>query len=69
MLHQPGFDPVVVLLLQDPIGDGGGIGRDLKAVAEGLAETLPQGSGQPTDGGLQLLDDGRLEGPLTQGSL
>jgi hypothetical protein len=51
VLQQKGLDPVVVAPLADAIGDRGGVGRHLEALAEGLAEPLQHRSGQRADGG------------------
>jgi hypothetical protein len=60
--HHEGLDPFVVPPLADAIGDRGGLGRHLEALAEGLAESLQHRSGQAADGGVQLADGGRIEG-------
>jgi hypothetical protein len=62
LLHQKGLDPVVVPPLADSIGDRGGVGRHLEALAEGFAEPLQHGGGQAADGGVQLADGGWIEG-------
>lgn len=48
--------------LADPVGDGGGIRRYLKALAERLRKALQRRAGQLPDGGQDLLDGGRIEG-------
>ena len=50
VLHQKGFDPVVVALLQDPIRDGSGLLRHLEPLAERLGEALQEGSRQRPQG-------------------
>ncbi|MFM9104405.1 MAG: hypothetical protein ACKOPS_25080, partial [Cyanobium sp.] len=62
VLHQKGLDPVVVPPLADAIGDRGGLGRHLEALAERPAEPLQHRRGQAADGGVQLADGGRIEG-------
>jgi hypothetical protein len=52
----------VVPPLADAIGDRGGVGRHLEALAEGFAEPLQHGGGQAADGGVQLADGGWIEG-------
>jgi hypothetical protein len=44
------------------IGDGRGFRRDLEALAEGLGQALQQRTRQGTDGVVQLLEGGRIEG-------
>ena len=61
VLHQKRLDPVVVPALADPIGDRRRLSRHLKALAKGLAEALKQRSGQGPDGGVQLMNGGRIE--------
>ena len=62
VLHQVGLNPVVVPLLQDPIGDGSGIFRYLKPLAEGFGEALQHRPGQTAQGGEDLAGGGRVEG-------
>jgi hypothetical protein len=50
VLHQKGFDPVVVSFLQDPIRDRGSFFRHLEAFAERLGEALQEGSRQSPQG-------------------
>lgn len=59
--HQKCFDPVVVPPLADPIGDRGGISRDLKPLAECFGEALKLRARQPPHRGKNLLDGGRIE--------
>jgi hypothetical protein len=40
VLHKEGFNPLVVAPLTDPIGDRGGISRDLEPLAEGFGKAL-----------------------------
>ena len=61
VLHQKGFDPVVMALLQDPIRDGSGLLRHLEALAERLGEALQHRPGQTAQGAEDLADDGRVE--------
>ena len=62
--HQKRFDPVVVTLLQDPIGDGGcGFGH-LEPPAEGPGEALQLGPGQGPQAGVEVLDGLGIEGLL-----
>ena len=66
VLHQEGLNPVVVALLDDPIGDGGcGFGH-LEALAEGPGETLQQGAGQGPQGAVEVLDRLGIEGHLAE---
>ena len=62
VLYQKRFDPVVVTLLQDPIGDRRGLLRDGEALAESLGEGLQQGPRELADGAVQRADRGRIEG-------
>ena len=62
VLHEKHLDPVVMAPLADAISDRGGIGWDLEALAEGLAEPLQHRCGQVADGGMQLADRARIEG-------
>lgn len=62
MLHHERLDPVVMLLLEDAIGNRGGIDRHLETFAEGLGESLQLRLGQTAQGGQDLADDGRVKG-------
>lgn len=62
MGHHECLNPFVVAPLTDPIGDRGGLGRHLEALAEGLAEPFQYRRGQAADGGVQLADRGLIEG-------
>ena len=46
MLHEESLDPVVMLLMQDPISDRRGLLRDGEALAEALGQDLQQGPRQ-----------------------
>jgi len=61
VLHQKGFDPVVMAFLQDPIRDGSGLIRHLEPLAERLGEALQHWPGQTAQGAQDLADDGRVE--------
>ena len=63
------LDPVMVALLEDPIGDRRGLLRDGQAFAGTLGEGLQQwprrlldGAAQRADGAVQCADGGRIEG-------
>ena len=61
VLHQEGFDPVVMTPLADPICNRRGIGRHLEALAERLGEALQGGPGQRTDGAVELVNRGAIQ--------
>lgn len=61
VLHQEGFDPVVMTPLADPISNRGGVGRDLEAFAERLGETIQGWPGQRADGAVELMDRGVIQ--------
>jgi len=63
--HQKRFDPFVMPPLADPIGDRGGISRDLKPLAECFGEALQLRARQAPHRGMNLLDGGRIEGLQT----
>jgi len=63
--HQKRFDPFVMPPLADPIGDRGGISRDLKPLAECFGEALQLRARQAPHRGKNLLDCGRIEGLQT----
>lgn len=70
MLHQEGLDPIVMPLLQHPIGDGSCLLRDLKPLAECFGEDgvfrgavpLQLRLGKAANGGVNPLDRGAIEG-------
>jgi hypothetical protein len=69
VLGKKRLDPVMVALLEDPIGDRRGLLRDGKAFAETLGEgfqhwpgQLLDGAAQRADGAAQRADGGRIEG-------
>jgi hypothetical protein len=62
VLGKKRLDPVMVALLEDPIGDRRGLLRDGKAFAETLGEGFQHWPGQLLDGAAQRADGGRIEG-------
>ena len=61
VLHNEGFDPVVMTPLADPISNRRGVGRDLEALAERLGEALQGGPGQRADGAVELMNRGGIQ--------
>lgn len=64
LLHKERLDPVVVTLLQDPIGDGHCFLGHLEPLAEGPGEALQSGPGQGPQAVVEVPDRLGIEGLL-----